>query len=84
MARGWESKAVAEQIDAKGQRAKRKPTADDDSQVGRLRQNKFESLRMSKSRTVAQLERATTDNHREMLRKALHSLEAEMKKISEA
>ncbi|GAC1397450.1 MAG: hypothetical protein NVSMB56_12460 [Pyrinomonadaceae bacterium] len=78
MARGWESKSIADQIEEKDERDQHEPHVGKDSEQARARRSKIKSLQLSRSRIVAQLEHATNDNHREMLNRALHSLEAEI------
>ena len=82
MARGWESKAVADQIEAAKQRA-----IDDEerstnlSPETRARKERVESLKLSRSRTLQQLERATNPAYREMLLRALAAIEAEIEEL---
>jgi len=45
----------------------------------RARKMEFESLRLSRSRVVAQLENATNPAHRRMLESALHSIDEKMR-----
>ena len=82
MARGWESKAVADQIEEGEQRPpKRAPELDPSPEAG-LRRQQLESLRLSRSRTLAQLERAASPAYRQMLEKALRTLEQEIEEVS--
>jgi len=82
MARGWESKAVEAQIEEANERAQKEPAIGDLTPEMRARRNRLESLRLSRSRTLAQLERATRPAHRAMLQKTLQALEAEMDELS--
>jgi len=85
MARGWESKGVAEQIDQgkeAEQRAAERPPDPDRSPEARMRREQLESLKLSRSRTLAQLERATSPAYRQMLESALQSLERQIEEIS--
>ncbi len=83
MARGWESKAVAEQMDEAKDNRPHAPAAQlDTSPAARVRRERLESLRLSRARTLEQLERASNPNHREMLERALRALEKEIKKLS--
>jgi uncharacterized Zn finger protein len=78
MARGWESKGVADQIE-EGERAQPIRIPDvDRSPEARARREQLESLKLSRSRTLAQLERATSPAYRQMLEKALRTLEAQI------
>ena len=80
MARGWESKSVEDQQQAAEERARQKEAAQvyDDSPAARVRRERLEYLRLSRARTLEQLERATRPAHREMLRRTLRALEAEL------
>ena len=82
MARGWESKAVADQIEDADERALRQASLEDLSPEERARRERLESLRLSQARTLSQLERATRPAHREMLQRTLRALEAEMEELS--
>ena len=80
MARGWESKSVADQIEAGKQRIPERGL--EHSPKGREWLLQLESLRLSRSRTLAQLERATNPAHREILLKGLRAIEEQVEKIS--
>ena len=82
MARGWESKAVADQIEEADERALSQQSLDDLSPEERVRGERLESLRLSRARTLAQLEGATRPAHRQMLQRTLRALEAEMEELS--
>jgi len=79
MARGWESKAVEDQIQEAEERARRaaEPPVDE-SPEARSRRERLETLRLSRARTLDQLERATNRAHREMLQRTLRALETEI------
>ena len=80
MARGWESKSVEAQIEEGNERPAEetaKATAD-----SRLRQQKIESLKLSRSRVLQQLERARHPAHREMLMKGLQAIEQDIDKLA--
>ena len=78
MARGWESKAVADQMEQIDERVSDQQRQIETSPAVRERLVRLESLRLSSARTNAQLERATSDAHREMLRRTLQALEQEI------
>ncbi|MCA1555756.1 MAG: hypothetical protein LC747_03600 [Acidobacteria bacterium] len=60
MARGWESKAVEDQIQEAEERLRRAAEpALDESPEARARRERLETLRLSRARTLDQLERAT-------------------------
>ena len=83
MARGWESKAVADQIEEGESRMAEQPIDPDRSPEARLRRQRLESLKLSRSRTLAQLERATSPAYRQMLERALQTLEKEIEESSQ-
>jgi hypothetical protein len=84
MARGWESKAVEDQIQEAEERARRasEPPVDE-SPAARTRRERLETLRLSRSRTLSQLEHATRHAHREMLQRTLRALETEIEEVEE-
>ena len=82
MARGWESKAVADQIEAADERALGQASLDKLSPEDRARRERLESLRLSRARTLTQLEGARRPAHRQMLQRTLRALEAEMEELS--
>jgi len=82
LARGWESKAVEDQIEEASKRALKKSAADDLTPEQRARLDRLESLRLSRARTLTQLERAIRPAHREMLQGTLRALEAEIDELS--
>lgn len=85
MARGWESKAVEDQIQEAEERARRaaEPPVDE-SPEARARRERLETLRLSRSRTLDQLEHATKRAHREMLQRTLRALETEIEESQPA
>jgi hypothetical protein len=83
MARGWESKAVADQQEAADERARRRQPSDELSPEERARRARLESLRLSRARTLTQLESATRPAHRQMLQRTLRALETEIEELSQ-
>jgi hypothetical protein len=81
MARGWESKAVADQIEEGNQElpARRQPPGNAEE---RQRLAALESLRLSRSRLLEQLERARHPAHREVLQKGLGAIERQIEEMS--
>jgi hypothetical protein len=79
MARGWESKSVADQIEE----GKSRVVNDDrgTSPEERLKAEKLQSLLLSKSRLLDQLERAKNPAYRETLLKGLSAIEDEIKEL---
>jgi hypothetical protein len=83
MARGWESKAVADQMDdAFAPTAAPEGSRYDVSPAVRERQTRLRWLRMSHARTCEQLKRATNPTHRQMLERAVAALEREMEDLT--
>ena len=84
MAIGW-GKSYEEQMEEANQRAsdakrQRQPRM---GEGDRARLQRLESLKLSRSRVLAQLERASVPAHREMLMKALQALEKEADEASQ-
>ena len=82
MARGWESKAVSEQIEEGKEPVPERPAAVDQSPQGRLRRQQLESLRLSRARTLEQLERAANPAYQEILQKGLRAVEKEIEQLT--
>ena len=82
MARGWESKSVEAQIEEGNQRPERMPEPPTSADA-RERQLRLESLRLSRSRLLDQLERARHRAHREVLQNGLRAIEREIAGLSE-
>ena len=81
MARGWESKAVADQIEEGESRQDAAPKAQT-SPEDRLLKERLDSLRLSKSRLLQQLERATHPAHRNVLLNGLKAVEKDIEEVS--
>jgi hypothetical protein len=80
LARGWESKAVADQIEeSSDERAQKQPPVH--SSEERERNERLTSLKLSKSRLLEQLERARHPVHREGLLKGLKAIESEIDQL---
>ena len=80
MARGWESKAVADQIEAGESRQAQSPQAETSPEERRLKE-RHDSLLLSKSRLLQQLERATNPAYRNVLLNGLKSVEKELEEL---
>ncbi|MBA3805894.1 MAG: hypothetical protein H0X14_09330 [Acidobacteria bacterium] len=79
MARGWESKAVEDQINEADARARLNQSSRDElSPQERERLKRLESLKLSRARTLDQLEGVTNPAYREMLKRTLRALETEI------
>jgi len=81
VARGWESKSVEAQIEEGNQRPEQQPTPPK-SVDARERQLRLESLRLSRSRLLDQLERARHLAHREVLLNGLRAVEREIEELA--
>ena len=77
MARGWESKAVADQIEEGEAKSARNRSAPSTPQE-RLKQDRLASLLLSKARLLDQLERAKHSAHRQILLNGLKAVEREI------
>jgi hypothetical protein len=80
MARGWESKAVDDQIaNAEADRAKRETAPVTDAERARARQ--LETLRLSRVRTLQSLQSACSPQHRASLEAALADLDVRLRSL---
>ena len=82
MARGWESKSVADQIEEGEQRLPKRAPEPDRSPEGLLHLQQLESLKLSRSRTLDQLDRTSSPAYRQMLERALRDLEQQIEEVS--
>ena len=81
MARGWESKAVADQIE-EGESRQQQPSKTEVTKEQRVLKERLDSLKLSRSRLLQQLERATHPAHRNVLLNGLKAVEREMEEVS--
>jgi hypothetical protein len=81
MARGWESKAVADQIEEGESRARESFRAETPPEQ-RLLKERLDSLLLSKSRLLQQLERARHPSHRGVLLNGLKAVEKEIEEVT--
>jgi hypothetical protein len=79
---GW-GKSYEEQMEEANQRASEATRAPRLALEDRVRTQRLHSLTLSRSRVLAQLERASVPAHREMLMKALQAIEKEAEDISQ-
>lgn len=79
MARGWESKAVADQVESRENSARTEESGL--SATERARRAGLETLRLSRAHTLDQLARARHPLHRQMLERTLRALDAEEEKL---
>ncbi|HEX7331040.1 MAG TPA: hypothetical protein VF290_06045 [Pyrinomonadaceae bacterium] len=81
MARGWESKAVADQIE-EGESRQQQPSKTEVTQEERVLKERLDSLRLSRSRLLQQLEHARLPAHRNVLLNGLKAVEREIEEVS--
>ena len=81
MARGWESKAVADQIED-GESRRQQPSKTETTREQRVLKERLDSLQLSKSRLLQQLERARHPAHRNILLNGLKAVEREIEEVS--
>ena len=81
MARGWESKAVADQIEEGESRKAQSSNAETSPEERQLKERR-DPLLLSKSRLLQQLERATNPAYRNVLLNGLKSVEKELEEIA--
>ena len=81
MARGWESKAVADQIE-EGESRQAEARKGEVTPQQRLLKERLDSLKLSKSRLLQQLERARHPAHRDVLLNGLKAVEKEIEEIT--
>jgi len=81
MARGWESKSVADQIE-EGNSARPRDSSHAQTAEERQRHQRIASLKLSRSRLLQQLDRATNPAYRKMLMNGLEAIESEIESLS--
>ena len=81
MARGWESKAVADQIE-EGESRQQQPSKTEVTKEQRVLKERLDSLKLSRSRLLQQLEHATHPAHRNVLLNGLKAVEKEIEEVS--
>jgi TATA-binding protein-associated factor Taf7 len=81
MARGWESKAVADQIE-EGESRQQQPSKTEVTKEQRVLKERLDSLKLSRSRLLQQLEHARHPAHRNVLLNGLKAVEREIEEVS--
>jgi TATA-binding protein-associated factor Taf7 len=81
MARGWESKAVADQIE-EGESRQQQSSKTEITREQRVLKERLDSLQLSRSRLLQQLEHATHPAHRNVLLNGLKAVEREIEEVS--
>jgi TATA-binding protein-associated factor Taf7 len=81
MARGWESKAVADQIE-EGESRQQQPSKTEATREQRVLKERLHSLQLSRSRLLQQLELARHPAHRNVLLNGLKAVEREIEELA--
>ena len=81
MARGWESKAVADQIE-EGESRQQQSSNTEVTMEQRALKERLDSLQLSRSRLLQQLEHARHPAHRTVLLNGLKAVEKQIEEIS--
>jgi len=81
MARGWESKAVTDQIE-EGESRRQQSSKTEVTREQRVLKERLDSLKLSKSRLLQQLEHARHPAHRNVLLNGLKAVEREIEEVS--
>jgi TATA-binding protein-associated factor Taf7 len=81
MARGWESKAVADQIE-EGESRQQQPSKPGATREQRVLKERLDSLQLSRSRLLQQLELARHPAHRNVLLNGLKAVEREIEELA--
>ena len=82
MARGWESKAVADQIE-EGESRQQQSSKTELTTEQRALKERLDSLQLSRSRLLQQLEHARHPAHRNVLLNGLKAVEREIEEVSD-
>ncbi len=82
MARGWESKAVEDQVNERAARREQKANETKQTDAERAKQSQISSLRLSRARILSQLEAARNSSYRTMLERALETLDKKITDVS--
>lgn len=84
MARGWESKSVADQIEEGNSARSTQNAKASRSSEERAHLQRIQSLQLSKARLLQQLERASNPAYRRVLQNGLQAVESEIEELSNA
>jgi hypothetical protein len=82
MARGWESKAVADQIE-EGESRQPQASKPEVTPEQRMLKEQLDSLKLSRSRLLQQLEHARHPAHRDVLLNGLKAVEKQIEELSD-
>jgi hypothetical protein len=78
MARGWESKSVEAQMEEAESSSIAKPRLSAEEVETR---QKLETLNLAKKKLQSDLQRATSERHRQMLTKSLEEIENQLRRL---
>ena len=81
MARGWESKSVADQIE-EGESRQQQVSKPEATPEQRMLKEQLDSLKLSRSRLLQQLEHARHPAHRDVLLNGLKAVEEKIEELS--
>lgn len=81
MARGWESKSVEDQVEQREARRAELRQRPEVSPADRERNQRLDALKLARARTLTQLQTATAQAHRELLRRTLRALESQIEEL---
>ena len=79
MARGWESKSVEAQQEARDQAASDRPSGVSPEEAARLERRR--TLELTRARALADLATATSPAHRQMLETAIRALDEQLQTL---
>jgi hypothetical protein len=80
MARGWESKSIESQQEEAARDRVRKPPL---TEQQRAQAERRRTLELTRSRALADLDRATSVHHRRMLEQALAAIDEQLAKLAQ-
>ena len=80
MARGWESKSVEEQIELAAEKAASLKNKKEENEADAARRREVESLQLSRTRVIQDMERSSNPRYRDQLQKSLDFLNEKLAK----
>jgi ribosomal protein S15P/S13E len=80
MARGWESKSVEEQIELAAEKAASLKNKKEENEADAARRREVESLQLSRTRVIQDMERSSNPRYRDQLQKSLDFLDEKLAK----
>lgn len=83
MARGWESKSVEEQIELAAEKAASLKSETKVNEAEAAKQRELESLELSRTRVLQDIESSNNPKYKEMLQRSLAFLDEKLARASE-